>query len=154
MSGQLFDEHVAEIDQLLNDAAFKIKATLHEVGGTAPVSIIRADQNWFVEVNWEFTGRITHHICGNWYLALLLESEGPGDDYSFPLAGPQGPIPMDPVGNGKYTAQINVNAGDVFAAPFVGSAYTATLVFGSQNMRGESGVVFARCKGGLIQITP
>src|SRR5690242_15875016 len=74
-----------------------ITALQHEHGGVAPATIIRTDQSWAVNVNWQTTGIATGMICGEWHLHAYLESIGPGPDLDLVDAvSPGHIIPLTP----------------------------------------------------------
>src|SRR5262245_25636800 len=60
--------------------AVTITATVVDQNGVAPSTIIRANENWSVRVNWRTTGIATGMISGTWHLHAYLESIGPGVD--------------------------------------------------------------------------
>src|SRR5262245_61275213 len=95
-----------EFDPSLTTVGFTLSASVFEVGGVAPTDIIHTDQAWYVEVKLEVTGQLIHHIGGEWRVAVVLESIGPGNDYKFPV--PSKAEPMNPCGDGKYTIRIDV----------------------------------------------
>src|SRR5262245_13515089 len=103
-----------EFDPLLTTVGFTISASTYEVGGVAPTDIIHTNHAWYVEVNLEVTGHLMRHMCGEWRVAVVLESIGPGNDYKFP--DPSKAVTMDPCGDGKYTIRIDVPAGQVEGA--------------------------------------
>jgi len=56
-------------------------AAVREYGGVNPVTIIRTDQRWDVQIEWQTSGLIKSWVAGNWHLTIYLESMGPGEDY-------------------------------------------------------------------------
>jgi hypothetical protein len=92
----------------------EISAYLTESGGAEPVTIIRADQDWQVHVNWTLSGKLTEFVCGEWCLNLFLESIGPGDELKLPDGYLH--IPLDPKpGDNHYYETINIPAGRITA---------------------------------------
>ena len=53
-------------------------ATVTEVGGQEPQTVIRSNQAWNIEVSWEEQGAAL--IPGNWVVDAYVESIGPGDE--------------------------------------------------------------------------
>jgi hypothetical protein len=53
-----------------------IEAEVYEVGGAAPTNIIRADQDWGVNLKWYLKGTLVPFICGYWCVTLHFESIG------------------------------------------------------------------------------
>jgi len=78
------------------------------------VSIIEANDYWYVTANWSLNGSVRKMICGKWCVRLFLESLGP-DNLDLELTNDEGLIPLDPCGNGEYTAHFNVKPGTVRA---------------------------------------
>jgi hypothetical protein len=52
------------------------------------VNIIRTDQDWGVDLQWEMTGYEAHYGIGIWLATIFLESMGPGREYALPSPGP------------------------------------------------------------------
>ncbi len=134
-----------EFDPFVTGLGLKLKATVFEVGGVAPTHIIHTDQDWYVDVEWELTGPLTHHLDGWWHLSVVLDSIGPGDDYQFPT--PPARIPFDPCGNGEYKYKIEVKAGEVDARDPDGTLYTVGVTLGSEDKCKHPGQIHAHCTG-------
>ncbi|MCP5095064.1 MAG: hypothetical protein GY943_05900 [Chloroflexi bacterium] len=141
-----------EFTPLVQGTKVSIKATADEVGGNPPSGIIRADQDWYVDVEWEMTGGLIRHFCGNWCLSVALDAVGPGEDYQIP--SPPVRIPMDPCGDGKYSYRINVKAGEVAARDCDGTVYIFVVTLGSTDPCGKSSHIFAHCTGGHLHVVP
>ena len=71
------------------------------------VSIIEADDYWYVTAYWNIWGPLQRLICGYWCVRLFLESLGE-DDLDLELANDEGLIPLDPCGDGEYKAHFKV----------------------------------------------
>lgn len=132
-----------EFTPLAANTMVKLSATVYEVGGQAPTSIIRDDQDWFVDVEWEMTGGLIHHFCGEWCVSVVLESVGPGKDYQIPT--PAARIPMEPCGDGKYKYRINVRAGEIESRDHDGTLYLVAVTLGSSDPCGRPSHIFAHC---------
>ncbi len=76
------------------------------------VSIIEANDYWYVTAYWSLTGPLQRMICGNWCVRLFLESLGE-DDLDLELTNDEGLIPLDPCGNGYYQARFTVKPNTV-----------------------------------------
>jgi hypothetical protein len=85
-----------------------IEAAVYEVGGANPVSIIRSDQDWGVQVRWQVEGSLLPYICGKWCIHLRLESLGTGRELT--LEAPR-LIELDPCGKGDYSFDFRVPKG-------------------------------------------
>jgi hypothetical protein len=142
----------AEFDPLATTLGFTVSASVFEVGGVAPTDIIHTDQAWYVEVTLELTGSLIRHLGGQWLVAVVLESVGPGTDYQFPT--PSKAVPVDPCGNGKYTIRIDVPAGEVEGAAPEGSLYLIGVKIGSLDLCQQSGHLHAHCRGGDLHFVP
>jgi len=134
-----------EVDPFTTTLDVTLKATVFEIGGVAPTNIIHTNQDWYVEVEWEVTGQLLHHLGGTWHLSVVLDSIGPGLDYQFP--DPPASIPMDPCGDGKYKYRIDVKAGQVDARDPDGTLYTVGVTLGSEDMCKHPGQIHAHCTG-------
>ncbi len=71
------------------------------------VSIIEADDYWYVTAQWQISGPLRRMICGYWCVRLFLESLGE-DDLDLELTNDEGAIELDPCGDGCYTAHFKV----------------------------------------------
>jgi hypothetical protein len=71
------------------------------------VNIIEADDYWYVTAHWFLHGSIRRMICGYWCVRLFLESLGK-DVLDLELSNDEGLIPLDPCGDGEYTAHFKV----------------------------------------------
>lgn len=133
-----------EISPVLTTLKGEIKATVFEVGGVSPVTAIRTDQDWYVDIEWFIEGSLVRHLCGDWRVAIALESIGPGEEYQFPK--PAAVVKMDPCGTGIYQHRINVKAGEV-AADEDGTTYILSVNVGSKDPCGHAGHISAWCTG-------
>jgi hypothetical protein len=66
-------------EDISNFDIMNAKATLFEVGGVSPTTIIRTNQDWKVEFDWETGGSQNYMTAGNWILEVLLEKMGGGE---------------------------------------------------------------------------
>ncbi len=96
-------------------------ANLTEVGGVDPVAIVSSTQGFGAHIEWSLCGWLAQWLPGNWRLCLLLESIGPGSEYSLPspnsdsVSLASGPF----AGNCRtWTHDINVPAGLVEAGTY------------------------------------
>ncbi|HEV2579567.1 MAG TPA: hypothetical protein VGT44_01845 [Ktedonobacteraceae bacterium] len=76
------------------------------------VSIIDANEYWYVTARWALNGTVRKMICGNWCVRLFMESLGE-DKLDLELSNDEGLIPLDPCGNGQYEAHFTVKPGTV-----------------------------------------
>jgi hypothetical protein len=146
--GLALAECETEVAPVVTTTNLSISATVYEVGGTAPATIIRTNQDWYTIVEWEITGNLVHHLCGDWRVSVNLESIGPGGEYQFP--SPAAIVPMDPCGTGKYQHRINVGAGQV-RADEDGTLYILGVTLASKDPCGDPGHLAAHCSGDEIQ---
>lgn len=129
-----------------------LKATVYEVGGVDPTNIIHADQAWYVDVEWELTGGLLHHLCGEWCVSVVLESIGPGDEYRFPPSCDR--VRIDPCIKGPYKHRIEVAAGKVGAEEPCGTLYIVGVILGSLDACGHAGQLHAHCTGDELHFVP
>jgi hypothetical protein len=85
-----------------------IFASVYEVGGANPTTIISVDQDWGVRIRWDLKGSLAPFICGEWCLHLRLESMGPGRELLFSLPRR---IPLNPCGRGSYYVDFRIKRG-------------------------------------------
>lgn len=141
-----------QISALITNTEITLSATVYEVGGEDPTGIIRTDQDWYVDVEWQITGNLVRHLCGNWHVAVALESIGPGGEYQFP--DPSAIVAMEPCGDGHYTYRIDVPAGAVDARDPDGTVYIVAVTLGSTDPCGAAGHIHANCRDGELQFVP
>lgn len=98
-----------------------IRAYVTEVGGVAPTTLIRTDQNALVHVEWSLDGALTEFICGSWCVSVHMESIGPGPEIRLPepaLTLDLAPAP----GRNDYQAVVTIPAHSIepqgCAAPY------------------------------------
>ena len=84
--------------------------------GQSPTNIIRATDQFAVEVKWTTSGPLSAHLPGNWHVFAFLESIGTGPDFDF--NADVSPIPLTPgAGDINYTAKVTVPANTVKIPP-------------------------------------
>jgi hypothetical protein len=129
------------------DLKGKINATVHEHGGVAPTRIIRTDNSWALNIDWEITGSAVPLICGTWHVHVRMESMGPGGELS--LFDPDCNLPLDPGGDGKYRCHFDVPAGKVQAA-HEGTPYRIVVVLTYRNPVKRPGPLHAVYDAGIF----
>jgi len=141
-----------EFTPLAAATKINLSATVFEVGGSTPTNIIHTDQDWYVDVEWSISGNLVRHFCGNWRVAVQLESIGPGKEYHFP--DPSAAVKMDPCGDGKYKYRIEVKAGEVAARDPDGTLYIVSVTLGSTDPCDRPGHIYAYCTGEELHFVP
>jgi hypothetical protein len=139
----------SEVTPLVTNTELSLSATVFEVGGEAPTSIIRADQAWYVIVRWSIKGHLVQHLCGKWHVSVSLESIGPGEEYEFPT--PPKVVEMKPCGDGTYETQIDIAAGQVAFNDVNGTSYIVSVGLGSTDPCGNAGHLYGSCRGDVGQ---
>lgn len=91
----------------------KIEANLYEVGGPAPTTVIRSNEDWYVDINWSLYGVVVPMICGKWCVHLYMESIGPAPELKLTDANGPTYIPLNPCGDGKYSHRLDVKKGTI-----------------------------------------
>jgi hypothetical protein len=111
MSGSTQELHVVgnfetDLDPLLSGT---ISANIHDEVEpySRYVSIIEADDYWYVSARWCLTGPARRLICGYWCVRLFMESLGE-DDLDVELTNDEGLIELNPCGDGCYEAHFTV----------------------------------------------
>ncbi len=140
-----------------------ITATVHEHDappGAPPLTIIRTDQDWAVNVSWETTGLATGMITGNWHLHCFLESIGTGADLDLIDPGPSGGpsdhvIPLKPgTSPVPYFVHFDVPAGRVNIpdpVPPAGRLYRLVVSLTYREPTGGPGPMAGFVEGPILQ---
>ena len=127
-------------------------AQLFEVGGVAPTKIVSASQGFGAHIEWQLCGWLAQFLPGNWRLSLLLESMGPGSEYSMPAPADTVPLnmgavcPLNPACT-CYVHNINVAAGTVNPG-----TYRAVVALTYEPAPGASGPIAGHADLGMVQI--
>jgi hypothetical protein len=64
------------------------KTEIHAADKVVSSDIIASDQDWSLQLEWMLSDATPDMITGHWLVRTLLESIGPGEEYSLPSAGP------------------------------------------------------------------
>lgn len=133
--------------------------TVREVGGPITPMIIRTDQDWQIDVDWEVHGSLlskptaaSFPFTGEWILRAYLESIGPGTEYELPLSGKGVRLdvgkPVTTAGDKRtYSATISVLKNDV--APGV---YKMVIALTHESSPGVPGPIAGFFESGMLQI--
>ncbi|MDY7078658.1 MAG: hypothetical protein SXV54_17225 [Chloroflexota bacterium] len=127
-------------------------AHLFEVGGVAPTNIVSSNQGFGAHIEWQLCGWLAQFLPGNWRIALLLESMGPGPEYSMPIPpdtvplGNGAPCPLNPACT-CYVHNINIAAGAVNPG-----TYRAVVALTYEPAPGTSGPIAGHADLGMVQI--
>jgi hypothetical protein len=143
-------------DPLLQGAI--VAATVSEIGGVSPTSIIRTDQAWDVTVDWNLEGSLLgtsfFNFLGEWVVSLFLESMGPTTEYALPTTGTGVrvsvgtftlPDPNDDT-HRDYTATIPVSADTVDPG-----VYKMVVAITYESSPGTPGPIAGFHEGGMFQ---
>ena len=125
-------------------------AHLFEVGGVGPTNIVSAGQGFGAHIEWQLCGWLAQFLPGNWRIALLLESMGPGSEYSEPTPPDTVPLNMGavcPPNCTCYVHDINVAAGIVNPG-----TYRAVVALTYEPAPGASGPIAGHADLGMVQI--
>jgi len=123
-------------------------ASVHEVGGTAPATVLDTTVPWEVRFQWSiYGGSLAAMLAGQWCLRVRLESIGPGAEFLLPVAGPQ-LVPFNPAVS-NYTAVISVPAGTVPASP--DAIYKVVACLTTRNALGAPGPIAGYVEGPILQ---
>lgn len=130
-----------------------LNVEVFEVGGVAPQTIIRTDQDWFVRVEFENTGPLTTMIGGTYDLHVFLEVIGPGLDHDLtdvdPLDHEVALTPgLEPV---PYQHDIDVLAGVVTAPDHGGTLAKLVVGLTYRNILDTPGPLAAYFEGPVLQ---
>lgn len=133
--------------------------TVREVGGPITEMVIRTDQDWQIDVNWEVHGSLfssptaaSFPFTGEWIARAYLESIGPGTEYELPVNGKgvrkNVDTPDSTTGNQReYSANIVVSKGDVDAG-----VYKMVVAITHESSPGVPGPIAGFFESGMLQI--
>jgi hypothetical protein len=132
----------------------EIFASVYEVGGVAPATIIRADQTWGVLVKWKTSGCLVPMICGEWCIQIHLESMGPGPELEWPKKPHY--VPLDPcAAKGKYhTVYYKCNIvcpPGIVEADHCSTPYKCVTTLTYHDPCGKPGAIAAHVEGPMLQ---
>jgi hypothetical protein len=132
-------------------------ATVSEIDGVSPTTVIRTDQAWEVEVQWNLEGSLLgtlfFNFVGEWVVSLFLESMGPTTEYALPTAGGVRlsvdtftlPDPNDET-HRDYTTTIPVSANTVDPG-----VYKMVVAITYESAPGTPGPIAGFHEGGMFQ---
>lgn len=136
------------------DLTGNISATIHEHGGVAPSTVIKAGTPWSVHIDWEMTGTNWHMVAGNWHVHVNLESIGPGPEISlFDFADPNCQNQPLPSADGTYSCHFDVpgNVFDPSIVPHQGLAMKLVVLLTYVDPLGHRGPIAAYWEGPVLQ---
>jgi hypothetical protein len=81
-------ETAAKPEPLITPKLEITEAEIHTAGGVVSSGIVASDQAWSMQLEWLLSGATADMLTGHWLVRTLLESIGPGVEYSLPGAGP------------------------------------------------------------------
>lgn len=137
-----------------------ISATVHEHTGpgdppSPPITIIRSNNPWAVNVNWQTSGIANGMITGNWHLHVYLESIGPGDDLDLIDPAPGDHVkPLVPaLGSSSYFVHFDVRSMQQMGVviPPAGRLYKLVVSLTYIEPTGSPGPVAAFVEGPTLQ---
>jgi hypothetical protein len=99
-----------EINRPLN-LALKgdISAYTTQADSVDPITILEADKDFKVHVNWYLEGDLTPFVCGTWCISVFMESIGPGPELKLPAEPVE--IELYPTtGRNEYNAWVLIPA--------------------------------------------
>jgi hypothetical protein len=81
-------ETAAEPEQVIIPKLEITEAEIHTADGVVSSDIVASDQAWSMQLEWMLSDATAEILTGYWLVRTLLESIGPGEDYSLPSTGP------------------------------------------------------------------
>jgi len=125
-----------------------IRAYVTEVGGVAPTTLIRTDQDALIFVEWSLDGPLTEFICGSWCVAAYLESIGPGPEVQLPEPALEVPLAPAP-GPNAYQATLRIPTG-TFQPHGCAAPYTLVVVVAYRTPLGWPGPMAGFVEGPIL----
>ncbi len=126
----------------------RIEATFLD-SGIAPNTIIRIQDDWYVDIYWSLTGTLQSLICGEWCIHLHMESIGEGKEFNYPRNRREIRVPVKPCGNGRYYHRLKVPGGTV-KADECGIPYETAVTVTMYDECGNPASIVGIVKGPMI----
>jgi hypothetical protein len=143
MSNGEFQEHQIEIGPLTGlKGTISARFSEDENGLVPAQNVVSARETYYVQVQWNLTGELKHHICGTWQVKIDLESIGTAKEYTSECLK----IPMDPCKEDDYIARFRLSPKDVEPDP-CGTVYLVAVTLTSLDPCGNTGHIWGYCKG-------
>ncbi|MEQ4719300.1 hypothetical protein [Nonomuraea sp. B19D2] len=91
--------------QVMKVPAEQLAGVLHSQvvdPGAQPTDVVRSNEGWTVDVNWEVTGELVDWLAGRWNLEIIADLVGGGE-----TRHPSPPVELTfTPGSGRYTASV------------------------------------------------
>lgn len=129
--------------------ALDFKAEVLDLYGQKPDDIIHVTDPFKVRATVTLTGAFRRMLGGRIAVQLNLENYGPGPEFR---RGPQY-LDLDPCGDGTYTFDFDVAAGEL-PADGLGTLYTAAFTFATQTLCGDDGPIHGWARELQFEIRP
>lgn len=139
------------IETDLTDYQGSLEATAFELAPAFnPSHVIRSDQDWGVQVEWEVNGPLTQWLDAQFRISVFLERIGTGSDIDLPIVNVHTlSEPYDPTAQSRtYKRDVNVNAGDI--APGVYKIVTCLQLF--EQATGNPTPIAGLAEGRMVHI--
>lgn len=131
-------------------------ATVTEVGpggvfpaSLNPISCIRRNQNWGVQVTWSTSGSMGWFMGGEWVVQVYLEQMGTGEVSM--LSGSPQKTPLVAADPYTYTVNLPFNPANSALDPLAPGAYKIAVTVTMQGPGGVPGPVAGTGEGPLLQ---
>jgi hypothetical protein len=132
-----------------------ISATVTEIGGVNPTTIIQFNDPWQVTVNWHMLGDNWELLGGTWHVHVNLESIGPGPELSLFDPSVDCFNQSFPSLTGHYTCVFDVPANSVNPpaglAPHQSLPMKMVVVITAEDLLGNPAPIAAYYEGPILQ---
>lgn len=141
-----------DIDPFEVDLSGSIKTSVYrkDFPEDVPDTIIACDEDWYVKVEWDLSGKLLHHLCGYFCVCVYLERIGPGDDLKLDCDEDDKPcikkIAMVPCGDGHYEVICKRPRGGIDCDD-CGTLYLVAVTLTTFDLCENPGHIRAYCKG-------
>jgi hypothetical protein len=127
-----------------------------ETGGAAPSMVIRTDQNWQIQIDWNLQGSLLgtpfFTFNGEWVVRVYLESMGPSNEYEIPIGGSGAHVSVatftpDGLSKRDYTTTIQIAPKAVDPG-----IYKMVIAVTYESSPGVPGPIAGFHEGGMLQL--
>ena len=139
-----------EIAPLADDLVLRMSVLISEdEAAQVPAErIVYGDEEYYVTVFWQLTGKLARHFCGEWQVKVDLESIGTADEYTSDLKT----VPMDPCKVDEYSETFTIRPDDLNPHEG-GTVYIPAFTLSTLDACGDPGHMWGYCVGPDVMFT-
>ena len=131
-----------EIARLADDLRLSMRAVIseNEQAAVPATRIVFGEEEYYVHVYWNLTGKLARHFCGKWQVKVDLESIGTADEYTSPVKT----VDMLPCSDDEYYVKFTIGPDDLKPHPG-GTVYIPAVTLSSLDSCGDPGHMWGYC---------